>query len=246
REARVAIEPLTSHFAFRLDRANFGGSALDDLGDAPLLLGGRAAHIEQCRLQRRARTTEHRVVAAASVTMTSVAATPPAIVVFRRLAQALPLQARALDLRDRGVDGLAVLGEMRLPLGGQPVELARPLGLDRGIAGLFEIGERGINDARARHVEAVREVVERLDDLVAVTRLLLQERQYHQLQVLGGQLASAAEAAPLALGIVGKAAGEAAEAVAAMAAMTAAEIIGEPGHEIPEWGNAEEVTMTMH
>jgi hypothetical protein len=82
----------------------------------------------------------------------------------------------------------------------------------------------------------VREVVQRLDDLVAVPRLLRDEREDHELQVLGGELAAAAEALPIAFKVVGKAAGKAAVAAAPMmAAMAAAgEAVGQPGHEARE------------
>ncbi len=160
--------------------------------------------------------------------MAAAAAAVVAILLRHRFAQPLHLEADPLDLRDGGVDAVPMLGEMRAALLGQAIELARALDVDGGVADLLEIGQRWINHAGARHVEAVGKIVEGLDDLVAVARLLRDERKDHELQVLGRELAAAAEAVSAAFEIVSEAAGKAAPA-APMAAT--GEMVCEPGHE---------------
>src|SRR5262245_38270392 len=113
--------------------------------------------------------------------MPAMAATPAVTVLHDGFAQALHGDSGALDLRDRGIDRVTIFGEMRPPLRRQPIELASALRCDGGIARFLQIGQRGINNAGTWHVEAVREVIERLDDLVAVTWLLLDEREDDEL-----------------------------------------------------------------
>src|SRR5262249_15468971 len=64
------------------------------------------------------------------------------------------------------------------------------LRLDRGEADLFEIGEGGIDDTRARAVIAAGAALELLDELIAVARVLLEEMQQQKLQVAGADLAA--------------------------------------------------------
>jgi hypothetical protein len=63
------------------------------------------------------------------------------------------------------------------------------------MADLVEVGERGIDHAGARRIEACRALLQRLDDLVAVARTLGEQRQDDQLQVARGELAPGAEPA---------------------------------------------------
>src|SRR5579871_1961134 len=81
------------------------------------------------------------------------------------------------------VDDVAVRLEIALALGRDAVELLAALALGGEIARLFEIGERGINDTRARAVPAARLLLDHLDDLVAVTRLFRDQGKHEQLQV---------------------------------------------------------------
>src|ERR1700730_7965132 len=96
--------------------------------------------------------------------------------------------ARAL-LADEGkplehrVDEVAVLLEMGAALLGDGVALLGALDLGGEVARLLEISQRRIDDARARRVPAGGPVFQHLDDLVAVARLLGDQRERDQAQV---------------------------------------------------------------
>src|SRR3984957_19081625 len=83
-----------------------------------------------------------------------------------------------------GVDLRLVVGEDFLALRRQPIELA-PLRVlaGLGVAHLFEHGQRRINDAGAWRIVAPDPLAELLDDLVAVARLLGDERENHEPQL---------------------------------------------------------------
>src|SRR6185312_10287192 len=78
------------------------------------------------------------------------------------------------------------------------------------VAGLFEIGQRRIDDARARRVPALGLLLEHLDDLVAVARLFGDQRERDQPQVALGQHPAGAQV------VAAHAAVTTAEAVTAM------------------------------
>src|SRR5690348_12833980 len=103
--------------------------------------------------------------------------------------------AHPVELRQDGVGRGAVAVEMSAARVGDVVTLLRALGLHRGVLDLLEIGERGIHHAGAGAVETAGAFLHVLDDLVAVARLVCEQRQDHELQVTGGELAPAAEAA---------------------------------------------------
>ena len=63
-----------------------------------------------------------------------------------------------------------------------------------GLADLVEICQGRIDHARARGVEASRALLERADQLIAMSRLLLQQSQQHQLQFISAELAAAGKA----------------------------------------------------
>src|SRR5262249_37220637 len=73
------------------------------------------------------------------------------------------------------------------------VELLGALALRGDVARLLEIGEGRVDDARARRVPARRLVFEHLDDLVAVARLLRDQRERDQPQVALRQHAARAQ-----------------------------------------------------
>src|SRR5262249_47001714 len=81
------------------------------------------------------------------------------------------------------VDEVAVVGEMGAALVGDGVELLGALGLAGHVAGLLEIGERGIDDAGTGRIPAGGLVLQNLDDLVAVARLLGDQGEREQPQV---------------------------------------------------------------
>src|SRR3546814_6233880 len=80
--------------------------------------------------------------------------------------------ADAGEFRQHGIGLGTAVGQIGAALLGDAVELLGALGDDRGEADLFQIGQRRIDYAGARCVETVAVLVERLDDLVAMTRLL--------------------------------------------------------------------------
>src|SRR3984893_16452739 len=93
-----------------------------------------------------------------------------------------PLADEGKPLEHR-VDEVAVLLEMGAALLGDGVALLGALDLGGEVARLLEIGQRRIDDARARRVPAGGLVFEHLDDLVAVARLLGDQRERDQAQV---------------------------------------------------------------
>ena len=143
-----------------------------------------------------------------------------------RLAHLLHARADPGQLLEQGVDGGALIFQVRKARDRDAVELLRALRLDAGVADLFQVGERGVDHAGAWRVVAVRARLDRLDELVAVAGALGEQGQKQQLQVRGAELAAtlqavqaglerfAAEAAPAAE--PGKAAMVTVHAVAAM------------------------------
>ncbi len=81
------------------------------------------------------------------------------------------------------IDECAVFLEVGAPLVGDGVELLGPLGLGGEIARLLEVGEGRVHDPGARRVPAGGLLLQHLDDLVAVARLLGDERQRDQAQI---------------------------------------------------------------
>ncbi|CCF19271.1 protein of unknown function [Pseudorhizobium banfieldiae] len=77
----------------------------------------------------------------------------------------------------------AVLVEVLLSFCGDRVALLVAFLLGDDITRLLQVGERRVNDARAWRIEAVGQVLDVLDDLVAVTGFLLDQRQDDQAQV---------------------------------------------------------------
>ncbi|MNL26085.1 hypothetical protein D3C87_1475950 [compost metagenome] len=95
---------------------------------------------------------------------------------------------------DHVLEPLAVLGQVGAARIGQFVALLVAFGDDRGVAEVLEEGQRGIDHARARLVEAAGAGLQRLDQFVAVRRLFLEQRQQQQLQVFRAELAAPAPA----------------------------------------------------
>ncbi|KAG1376736.1 hypothetical protein G6F60_015360 [Rhizopus arrhizus] len=92
---------------------------------------------------------------------------------------------------------------MRLARLRQVIALLVALLFHRGVAQLFQIGQRGVDHARAGRIEAVAERAQRLDEFIAVARALLKQAQQHQLQVVRRHAASPREPAPVAAETVG-------------------------------------------
>jgi hypothetical protein len=95
----------------------------------------------------------------------------------------------------------AVLLQVAATFLADAIELFGPLRLDSRLAGLFEIGEGRIDHARARNVVAAGPLFQHLDQIVAMARLFGDQGQQEQLQVVGGELASGAEAGAFKSGI---------------------------------------------
>src|SRR6266478_1508735 len=110
------------------------------------------------------------------------------LVASERLPNSLHLAADSCELRQCGVDEGAVLIELLEAGLGDLVKLLAALGFDRRVADLFEVGQRWIDHARARRIEALGGFFERLDDLVAMPRTLLEQSQDDKLQFAGAQL----------------------------------------------------------
>src|SRR6266540_883753 len=84
---------------------------------------------------------------------------------------------------EHSVDEVAIVVEIRPAFVGDGVKLLGAFRLRRDVAGLLEISQRRVNDARTRRVPAGGLFLEHLDDLVAVARLLGDERERDQAQV---------------------------------------------------------------
>src|SRR5262249_36566798 len=110
-------------------------------------------------------------------------AAPVILVRLEPAADALRPLADGGEALEHGVDDVAVLVEMGAALGGGGGELLGALGLRGDVDGLFQIGHARIDHARARRIPARGLVLEQLDDLVAVPRLLGDQRQRDQPQV---------------------------------------------------------------
>src|SRR5262249_38288426 len=109
------------------------------------------------------------------------------------LAHAGHLAPDALELLEDRLDMSLVLREMTPAFLGRVIELLGAFGLDPGIAQLLEICQGRIDHAGARHVVAAGALLQGLDQLVAMARLLGEELEQQQLQPLGPELAAAPE-----------------------------------------------------
>ena len=112
------------------------------------------------------------------------------------------LFADAAQMGQRAFDRRAVVAQMGATLVGDGIEPLVALG-DRGhVVRLFEEGQRRIDDAGARAVHARGLLLDRLDQIVAVARLLLDEIERDQAEVARGEHAAdpdvVAEPAPVA------------------------------------------------
>jgi hypothetical protein len=81
------------------------------------------------------------------------------------------------------IDGSLVLPQERRPAFGQRVELLASLFGQRGIAQFLQHGEGGIDDAGAGAVGAPGEILDRLDNLIAVAWLVRDQLQQDEAQL---------------------------------------------------------------
>ena len=118
------------------------------------------------------------------------------------LAHLADLLAEPAEMGERALHRLAVVVEMGAALVGDGVEPLVALGGRGHVAGLFEEGQRRIDDAGARAVHAAGLFLDGLDQIVAVARLLLDEIQRNQAQIARGEHAAdphiVAKATPVA------------------------------------------------
>src|SRR5262249_18001943 len=100
-----------------------------------------------------------------------------------------------LELAEHRVRDIAILVEVGAPGVRDAIELLCALGGDARVADFFEPGECGIDHPRAPAVKAAPALLQRLAELVTVTRLLFEQSKQHQLQIARSQTASGAECA---------------------------------------------------
>ena len=99
--------------------------------------------------------------------------------------------AGLLHAREQGVHGGAVGVEVGAALGGDRMQfLAAVTGGDRYVAEFLEHGQRGVDHAGAGAVGAADALLDRLDDLVAVARLLGDQVEDDQAEVAMGEEAA--------------------------------------------------------
>src|SRR5690554_4391279 len=79
---------------------------------------------------------------------------------------------------------------------GDGVELLVAIGMGGRITSLLEIGQRGIDHARAGRIEARRFFLDRLDQVIAVARLLIDQIERYQAEVTRCQHAAYTKLAP--------------------------------------------------
>src|SRR5882757_1748520 len=116
---------------------------------------------------------------------------------------------------------------------GDAVQLAGAFSGYRGVTNFLEVGQGGIDHAGTRHVETFRALIEFLDDLVAVTRFLVEQLQDQQLQVPRGEFPAHAESAAAHAAAFHKPSSEMAEAV--VAAMASDAMIKKMRHNISRY-----------
>ena len=107
-------------------------------------------------------------------------------------AHAGDLLAERRHALQHGVDEVAVLFEVRAAFLGDRVELLGAFRLRGDVAGLLEKGQRRIHHAGTRRVPARGLVLQHLDDLVAVARLLGDQPERDQPQIAGREHAAGA------------------------------------------------------
>src|SRR5262245_32341871 len=99
------------------------------------------------------------------------------------MAHAGDFLADGSETLEHRIDEVAIGVEIGAAFVGDGVELLGALGLRGDVACLFEISQRRVNYAGARRIPAGGLLFEHLDDLVAVARLLGDQRECDQAQV---------------------------------------------------------------
>ncbi|CAM2190558.1 hypothetical protein BC2230_80193 [Burkholderia cepacia] len=207
---------------------DFGRRAAQDGRDAALFIRAGCALVQQRALECEARLDELRQPACLRFVLRFVARRFPG----ERTAHELHLAREVREACEQRVDPFALGVEMGAAGVGQCITLAVAFRLRRDEADFFEIRERRVHHAGARAVETVRTCVERLDQLVAVARLLGDERKQQQLEIVGAELAAAWHA------VVAEIAKAAAPATAAERAATTERIVAATvaADRVPETG----------
>src|ERR1700680_1519695 len=198
--------------------------ALQYCRDAALLLSGCIPLVPQRLPELAPRRAELRVVI---------------LVEPENLAHTAHLAADVFELAEHRIGSLLVVPEVCAPRVGDAVELLRAFGGDARVTHLLEPGERRVDHAGARAVEAARALFERLDELVAMTRPSGQQSQQHQLQIPGGETAPGSKGPAPHAHAAGEPAGEAPEA----AMPVTHEVVAEP---FPKAPRAPITEMTVH
>ncbi|CAG9242743.1 hypothetical protein BDI4_120197 [Burkholderia diffusa] len=169
---------------------DFGRRAAHDRGDAPLFVGVGGALVEQRPLQREAGLDELGQPAGLRFVPRFAACR----FAGERAAHEFHLAREVRETCEQGVDAFALRIEMRAAGVGQRIALAVAFRLRGDEADFLEIRERRIHHAGARAIETVRARVERLDQFVTVARLLGDQREQQQLEIVGAELAAARHA----------------------------------------------------
>src|SRR6185437_5739012 len=110
-------------------------------------------------------------------------------------AHAVHLAGDTLELREHRAYRFAVLIELGVAGVGDAIKLLVAFGFDRGVTELFKVGQRRIDHAGTRRVEATGPFGQLLDQVVAMARLFFEQRQNEHLQLAAAELAPGADAA---------------------------------------------------
>src|ERR1700683_1960027 len=174
RDVKERTQPESRHYRSRPDRAlcaeDLGSGAIENLGDALGFFRVARAFAPQRILEVMASA----VNLVGGVRIANAGECLPDIV--------HPASDPRQGVQNR-IGGGSVGGEMGLPLRRDPIELARAFLLHARMADLVKIGERRIDHAGTGSVEAAGTLLDRLDQFIAVSGALAEQRENEKLQI---------------------------------------------------------------
>jgi len=111
------------------------------------------------------------------------------VAIGERTAHERHFLAEVIELRPKHLDPFSIRIEVGTALVGQRVALAVTRDAAAGVADFLEVGQRGIDHARARSIEAVRSQTQEFDELIPMVRRIGEQGGQQQVQFPGAELA---------------------------------------------------------